>query len=543
MRARVLLLALALRAAALAATVTFHGGAGQVGGSSATVRSGAFKVLVDCGSAFDGAPASCGFPFDPKGYGDVLLTHAHQDHAGRVPELFNAGFTGTVWTTEATCALLAVAWKSQIVYDACAERDWRWTKRGKKAAVRVHWRGACEWAQKIAPENLGTFRGTFAGLKAALRTTPFSSGYPVACSTCQDLELRAILAHVRTVPFGRPFALGPFQVAFTPVKHLPGAAAIRLEDASASLLFSGDLGTVRSRLVKAIEPAARADAVFVEATYGDAPHGTPEETARDYARFREVVAKTVRAGGVAWIPAFALDRSQRVLLEVKRGMDAGAIPPETPVYVLSPSARAFTALYVEHPGWFDVPDMAAVGPLFRKTRKSFSPKAKLKAGAILLTTSGSMDMGASLRLAPELLPRATTAVCLVGYQSPGTCGFQLKAIAEGRAKKRAVAVRDGGARREIPVAASVHVFGCFSGHGDARENDAWLANNRASRIFLVHGDRKSLAARAEGLRARFGCPVEVVEPNRDYEIRREEQAAGAGGGNGGGALDAKGPLW
>ena len=84
-----------------------------------------------------------------------------------------------------------------------------------------------------------------------------------------------------------------------------------------------------------------------------------------------------------------------------------------------------------------------------------------------------------------------------------------------------VAVRDGETRREIPVAASVHVFGCFSGHGDARENDAWLANNRSSRIFLVHGDQKSLAARAEGLRARFGCPVEVVEPNREYEIRRE----------------------
>ena len=229
----------------------------------------------------------------------------------------------------------------------------------------------------------------------------------------------------------------------------------------------------------------------------------------------------MRAGGVAWIPAFALDRSQRVLLEIKRGMDAGTIPPETPVYYPSPSSREFAALYIDHPEWFDVPDMAAVGPLFRRTRKSFSPKAKLKAGAILLTTSGTMDMGFSLKFVPDLLPRATTAVCLVGYQSPGTCGFQLKAIAEGRAKKQVVAVRDGETRREIPVAASVHFFGCFSGHGDARENDAWLANNRTSRIFLVHGDQKSLAARAEGLRARFGCPVEVVEPNREYEIRRE----------------------
>jgi len=508
-----------------ACTVTFHGGAGEVGGSCATVERDGVKMLVDCGTAYGETsdrshptPTACGFAFDPKTYGHLLITHAHQDHAGRVPELFHAGFTGTVWTTTATRELLAVAWKSQIVYDTCTERTWRWTRRGKKAGTRVHWRTDCEWARKISGANLGTFRGVYPQLERHLG----AATYPVACQTCQELERQALVGRVRSVPYGSPQALGPFTVTFLPVKHLPGAAAIRVEDAAGSCIFSGDLGTRRSRFVKTIEPAPKADAVFLETTYGDATQGTAEEIERDYARFRKVVGETVRAGGVAWIPAFALDRSQRVLLEVKRGMDAGEIPAETPVHYLSPSSREYMALYVAHPDWFDCPaDVAALEPLYRRTKTFFNPRSKRPHGAILLTTSGMMDTGTSLRFIPDLVPLASTAICLVGYQSPGTCGHQLKEIALGTAKERLVRVPGDGADREIPVRASVHVFACFSGHGDASENDAWLANNHASRILLVHGDRTAMKARVKGLKTRLGAAAEIVEPGTGYRITHE----------------------
>ncbi len=503
-------------------SVVFHGGAGHVGGSCATVQSGGYRVLVDCGTDY-GAAATGGFPFDTTAYRDLLLTHAHQDHVGRVPELFSAGFTGTVWTTSATRELLAVVWKSQIMYDRCSVRNWRWTRDGKKAGTRVHWHPDCEWSQKIAPANLETFRGAFADLQKHLNMTPLASDYAVACRTCQDLELKTLLAHVRPVAFDAPLKLGPFSVTFTSVKHLPGAAAIRFEDAESSVLFSGDLGTTRSHLVKSIEPARKADAVFIESTYGDASLGSREEVEREYARFIDVIGKTVRKGGVAWIPAFALDRSQRVLLEIQRGMDQGLIPPETPIHYLSPSSRDYTALYVAHPEWFDVPEaVAALGPLFKRTRKSFSPHTKRiqKTGAILLTTSGTMNMGYSLKFIPDLLPRETTALCLVGYQSPGTYGRQLQEIAQGTSKKTFLRVKDGDAMREVPVKASVYDFSCFSGHGDAKENDAWLAHNLTSRIFLVHGGAAGMKARAEGLRTRFGSTVEIVEPGREYQFKK-----------------------
>lgn len=510
----------------LASTVTFHGGAGHVGGSCATIESGGFKALVDCGTAYsDDSPDRSGtsgqeggFSFDPRQYADLLLTHAHQDHAGRVPELFKNGFTGTVWVTEPTRELLAVAWRSQIIYDKSTVRSWRWTTQGKKPGTRVHWRRECEWSQKIAKANLGTFSGVFADLQKHLGMTPLASKHAVACHTCQELELSEMLGHVKTVAFNEPFRLGPFKVTYSSVKHIPGAASIRFEDSEGACLFSGDLGSLRSHLVTSIEPAEKADAVFIESTYGDATHGTQQEMEQEYASFRTVVGRTVKAGGIAWIPAFALDRSQRVLLEVKRGMDEGSIPVDTPIYYLSPSSREFMQLYVDHPEWFDVPDMAAVAPLFRKSRKSFNPKAKFRNGAVLVTTSGMMDTGFSLRYVPDLIPLASTTVCLVGYQSPGTCGHQLKMIAAGKSQERIVRVQEEGETREFPVNASVHVFGCFSGHGDAQENDAWLANNKTSHVYLVHGDQKRLAERAKGLRTRLGCTTEVVEPEKAYRI-------------------------
>ena len=508
-----------------ASTVTFHGGAGHVGGSCATVADGNFRMLVDCGAAYsDDSPdrgdprRACGFAFDPRAYGDLLLTHAHQDHAGRVPELFANGFTGTVWVTPPTRALVEVAWRSQVIYDKCSVRDWRWTRDGRKQGVRVHWRADCEWSRKISPAHLGTLHGVFGELKGCLGATAFASSYPVACSTCQELELKELMGHVKAVPFGEPFACGPFKVTFSPTKHLPGAAAVRIEKGESSCLFSGDLGTLRSHLVKEIPPARKADVVFVESTYGDTTHGTREEIDQDYARFRRVVGETVKAGGVAWVPAFALDRSQRVLLGIQRGIEEGAIPADAPIHYTSPSSRQFMELYVANPGWFDGIPMAPLGTLFSRTRKTFNPKSRRKGGAILMTTSGMMDTGNSLRFAPDLLPQASTTVCLVGYQAPGTTGAQLKDMLEGRSEKKSVIVQDGKTKREIPVAAKVQVFHCFSGHGDAAENDAWLANNRDSRIYLVHGDEKSLRARAEGLRTRFGGAIEVAAPDSPCEF-------------------------
>ena len=492
--------------------VTFYGGAGEVGGSCALVESGGYRMLVDCGSIYGvdhsttNGQTKSAFGFDPASVNCLLLTHAHQDHAGRVPELINAGFKGLIWATEPTRDLLALAWPSQIIYDESVRRTWRWSAKTKGGRSRkVHWRADCEWGSKIASYNLRTYTGTRSELDEFMTALAPGASALSACRVCLEQEIAAILVRFQCVPYGTETAVGPFKVTFRPVKHIPGSAAIYITEGTNTLVFSGDLGTPRSHFVREIEPARKADAVFVESTYGDASAGGESVTDAEYARFRTEVGDTVRRGGIAWVPAFALDRSQRVLFEISQGMARGEIPTNAPVYMLSSTARNITRAYIDHPEWFDA-DISSLSNLFARTKSRFAPTKAVKGGGILLTTSGMMDAGSSLTYLPSLATNPAVRVCLVGYQSPGSHGHSLRS----GAKELTV----GG--RKVPVRCAVSSYSCFGGHGDASENDAWLANNRNSRIFLIHGDREALAARKKGLTDRFGATVEIAEPFKRY---------------------------
>jgi Cft2 family RNA processing exonuclease len=173
--------------------------------------------------------------------------------------------------------------------------------------------------------------------------------------------------------------------------------------------------------------------------------------------------------------------------------------------MLSSTARSVMQAYFDHTEWNDV-DVRTASPLFKRTKPRFTPSRHVKGGGILLTTSGMMDAGSSAGLLPDLVTNPAVRVCLVGYQSSGTPGHSLRSGAK--------EITVGG--KKVPVRCAVSSYSCFGGHGDAAENDAWLANNHKARIFLIHGDADALAARRKGLVNRFGSAVEVVEPFKRY---------------------------
>ncbi len=503
-------------------TVTFHGGAWQVGGSCALVSNETARILVDCGSFMgDGVDHSGekkeveGFPFDPSKIKTLLLTHAHQDHSGRMPELLHSGFSGRILMTEPTRALVREAWISNIHYSQGIARDWRWSKQKrnhKNNRVTLHWRDDCIWARKIKPRNLDKFAGTYDEVSAHLSTNAMSARIVSGCRTCREAEVDELVGRVECVRFGETNMIDGISVVFSPVHHLPGASAIRLEDAKGSCVFSGDLGTRCSRLTDDIQPAAKADVVFVESTYGCLT-GSVDKVESEYSRFRQYVGAALKRDELVWIPAFAMDRSQRVLFELQKGIDEGEIP-DVPIYVLSPTARAMTHLYATNTQWFansNVTNRFNAVLKRMKERLEVGQSSSIKR-AIVLTTSGMLDAAQSYQLLPKLVPREDVSVCIVGYQSPGTPGARLLK------KEKTLRVRPSGKWFTVKVACKAERFMCFSGHGDASEVDEWLSGNRASKIYLIHGNKDSLEERCRNLKEKLGCDADIAKPGIAYEI-------------------------
>ena len=501
--------AICLCGSAAGTDITFLGGAGQVGGSCALVESESGKVLVDCG-AFYGDEAGPGsksenakFEFNPREIDAVFITHAHGDHAGRGLQLVREGFRGTIYMTGPTRELLSIAWKSQALYDDSYARDWKWSVRAKTGTNRwiaVHWRKECEWGQKIKGKNRREFHGTYPELGEKV---PRSTG----CKTCAGLDVEDAMKRVKTVPYDSEVSVCGHKVVFRPVEHLPGSSAIYFYGGKKSFAFSGDLGTSRSRLANPIRPSSKVDAIFVECTYGDKSKGQEEDIEAEYARFSRIVSRAMEDGKMVWVPAFAMDRTQRVFLELIRCK----VRPKV-IYSLSPSGNAITELYLQNPGWFPAAatkDWDSFKSAAKAMKRRFNPQKDTRKAAALLSTSGMLDAGISYSLLGDLLPDTNVVVCLVGYQSRGTPGWQLR---EG---KKTITVEGG---KEIAVGAGVETFECFSGHGDAMENEKWLGENLKSRIFLIHGDADALKERKAGLEKRHGAKVTIAKRGKKYTL-------------------------
>ncbi len=509
--------------------VTCWGAAGRVSGSLHVLDTGNGRWMIDCGAFFpdgEGPGAqreadrlSAALPADAARVGALLLTHAHADHSGRVPLLVNSGFRGPIFATQPTTLLLEPMLGNAVRFDRRQTRKWVWSKRsrarvqstGRKMAV--HWRD-CHYAQSIASHNFATATGTAEELEEMLRRTepPVET---TLCRACVPAEVAAILTQARPVEYGVPIRLAPgVRAGLLDAGHIPGSASVvvevELEGRRRRVLFSGDLGSDLSAVTAGPRPAPNVDAVFVEATYGTTRRD--HEVAHQRKQFRSRVGEAVAQGGVVWIPCFALDRTQRILYELRLAQEEGLLPESVPIYCPSPTANEVTALYRKHQraGWFREEVAARADPFSpREILTTVPSPAKLPKPSIIISTSDITYTDWMRRMLRALLPEASTTMMLVGYSHPHTATGRLRSGA------RELAI-DGKPTR---VAAEVHSFGCFSGHGDATDIDRWLSHVHPSApILLLHGGPEELKTRAAQLREGGRRNVHVPEHGKPIDL-------------------------
>ena len=452
-----------------APALTFLGAAGTVTGSKFLLEGDGVRLMVDCG-LYQGerrwrslnweAP-----PVDPTSLDAVALTHAHLDHCGYLPALVRGGFTGPVHATAGTAALAAV-----ILRDSAhlQEEEAEGTRRGG-------------WSKHDPPLPLYTVADAEVAL-AALRPVRRGPG-----------RMRG--------PRGRRGRRGRW--SFVRAGHILGSSSVLVEIDGSSVLFSGDLGRPGHPVLlpRAHPPAART--VVVESTYGDRTHPEVDPGHRVMA---DAIRRTIRRGGSVVVPAFAVDRTEIVLLAIADLAESGAIP-DVPVWVDSPMALTTLDIYRDPAHAAEVrPDALARLQRLSGLRTAHSAEESMRLNTpgtpcIIVSASGMATGGRVVHHLRHLLPQARNTVLLTGYQAIGTRGRDLQ---EGARELKM-------AGRYVPVRAEVVTLDEFSVHADADELLTWIGEmpQPPESVHVVHGEPAAARALADGIRERFDCAVSV----------------------------------
>jgi metallo-beta-lactamase family protein len=441
------------------------GAAGTVTGSKFLVSTDDSAVLVDCG-LFQGERELRRrnwepFPVDVHTIDVVALSHAHLDHSGYLPALVALGYSGPICATDGTAELAAI-----VLRDSA----------------------------RLLGED-----ADFA------RKHGFSKhAIPKPLYTEEDAE-RAI-AQLRAVPFDERVELTEqFSAQFRRAGHILGSSSVLLEAEGRRIVFSGDLGRRTHPLLSPPEPVPSADVVVVESTYGDRQHPDPTD-----AELGEVITRTIARGGSVVIPAFAVDRTEVILMALAALQRTGAVP-DVPIYVDSPMALAALEVYRRALREGDpelrkdvVGDDAALRPFGLREARTVEESKRLNAPewpCVIVSASGMATGGRVLHHLAELLPDPRNAVVLVGYQAVGTRG---RLLAEGA---RTLKIHG----RYVPVRADVATVQGYSVHADADDLVEWLAGAATPPhvVYVVHGEPAASEALAARVTADLGWPAVV----------------------------------
>ena len=458
--------------------LTFLGAAREVTGSSYLLEADGVRFLVDCGMFQGGREARDknrrAFSFDPRTIDFVILTHAHIDHSGLLPRLVALGFKGRIYTTRATCDLLAV-----MLPDSAHIQE-------KEAEY----------------QNLHRFRQGMARRDAARGSFPRDTAplYTVA-------QAQASLKQLNPVDYDLEIAPHPqVRCTFRDAGHILGSAIVEVWVGEGprrrKIVFSGDLGQPARPLLRDPTPIFDADYLLVESTYGNRDHKSMEATQDELVT---AINDTIeRKGGNVIIPAFAVGRTQDMLY-LLADLTRQARIPKLSVFVDSPMATAATEITFKHMELLDAETHALMGrhggaQYFRKLEfvedvEESKALDRVTGGAVIISASGMCEAGRIKYHLRANLARRESTILITGFQAAGTFGRRL---VDGAKRVRLL-------DEDIPVRADLYTLGGLSAHADRTALLAWLGHFRSKprQVFVVHGEETVAKDFAADLKTQF----------------------------------------
>lgn len=434
--------------------VNFHGAAHTVTGSQHLLEINGKKLLLDCG-LYQGRRAetyerNLHFRYQPSNVDAVILSHAHIDHSGNLPNLVKQGYAGPIYATHATADLSSI-----MLADS---------------------------------GHIQESDAQFVNKKRAERGEP-----PIEpLYTKEDAEAVADM-----------FAGKDYEEAFEPISgvvarfheagHILGSASVSLEieekGRKIRFWFSGDIGRYHLPLLRDPVLPTEADYMIMESTYGDKKHDRPELA---FLEFRDVVKRTVERGGKVIVPAFAVGRTQELVYNLNQMMHNGDVP-RVPVYVDSPLAVNATDVFKRHLECFDEETAKFVVEarhpaldfkMLTYTRSVDESKAlnERTDPMVIISASGMAESGRILHHIKNNIENPQNTICIVSWQAPYTLGRRLAD------REEEVRIYGEIYKRKCDIA----TIGGLSGHAgqDLLVKYALGVKGGVKQIFLVHGEEK-----------------------------------------------------
>jgi metallo-beta-lactamase family protein len=445
--------------------LTVQGAAREVTGSCHVVQAHGKTILLDCG-LFQGRRSevqrkNLTLPVPVAQIDAVILSHAHIDHAGRLPFLVKSGYAKAIHATHATRDLC-----EPMLADSAHIQE--------------------ENAEHLAWHKREHFEPLY-GRREAARTIDLMASHR----------------------YNERFEVAPGVFAtFTEAGHILGSASISLEvengGRTKKLVFSGDLGRDGLPIIRDPQPPTDADWVLMESTYGNRDHGSTEGAREQLAR---VVRETAARGGRVLVPAFAVGRTQELVYDLHQLVEAGEIP-RLPIYIDSPLATKATEVFERNADVFDQTEGFVRShngtslfqfPLLQYTPDREDSKALSRATGpmVIISASGMCESGRIVHHLQLGASNPRNTILIVGFQGQHTLG---RRIVERRDTIKTFGV-------DVPLRAQVAVLDGYSAHADRTELSKWLHAVRAKSprlkdVFLVHGEPEAQEAFAQDLRER-----------------------------------------